>query len=214
MSGSAFFIDVLMLPENKSPCRVKQTLEYIRNINSKGNIQPDLNRLVSEAALGDFEAFGKLYHLYVKQIYKYVYYQVGERMTAEDITADVFTKALENINSCTGKESTFKAWLYRIAHNRVVDYFRGNKKHLSLERDIGDIRNDDDNSLEKIELLEVISKLPHNQKQVIILKFMSGLSNSEIGNIMEKSEGAVRILQMRALTTLRKKFGKEMDING
>lgn len=189
-------------------------MEPSRNINSRENNRPDLKSLVSEAALGNFEAFGKLYHLYVKQIYKYVYYQVGERMTAEDITADVFTKALENINSCTGKESTFKAWLYRIAHNRVVDYFRGKKSHLSLERDIGDVHDDSENSFKKIELLEVISKLPHNQKQVIILKFMSGLSNSEIGNIMDKSEGAVRILQMRALTTLRKKLGKEMDSDG
>ena len=134
-------------------------------------------------------------------------------MIAEDITAEVFLKALERISSCAGKEPTFTAWLYRIAQNRVVDHFRRLRRHLSLEdyRSLGlrDIKQDPSKNLERQELLKVINELPKSQRQVIILKFIAGLDNSEIGQIMGKSEGAIRILQMRALASLRKKLGGE-----
>jgi RNA polymerase sigma-70 factor (ECF subfamily) len=204
---------------------VKRILKDFRNNISKGNKdnstdgsgtgnKTEITRLVKEAVKGNFEAFGQLYRLLVKQIYQYVFYQVGDRMTAEDITADVFLKALERIDSCEGKESTFQAWLYRIAHNCVVDYFRRRRRHLSLENDIGDLKQEPDQSLERRELLRVTAELPRNQRQVIILKFIAGLGNAEIGNIMGKSEGAIRILQMRALALLRKKLGREQHNNG
>ena len=204
---------------------MKQILKDFRNNYSKGNKahsaaksvtdnKSETTRLVKEAVEGSFEAFGQLYRLHVRQIYQYVFYQVGDRMTAEDITADVFLKALERIESCAGKEPTFKAWLYRIAHNRVVDYFRSRHRHLSLEADIGDLKQEPGKSLERQELLDVITELPHNQRKVIILKFIAGLGNPEIGKIMGKSEGAIRILQMRALTLFRKKLSGEQHKNG
>lgn len=171
--------------------------------------EAEITGLVNKAAKGNFEAFGQLYRLFVKQIYRYVFYQVGDKMTAEDITADVFFKALDHIDSCEGKEATFKAWLYRIAHNRVIDYFRSRKRHLSLESEIYHLKQDPDKGMERRELLDIVSKLPANQRQIVILKFIAGLNNREIGKVLGKNEGAVRIMQMRALLSLRKKLGGE-----
>ena len=192
-------------------------MEDFRNIFSKNDKENPTDRLendneneitnlVKEAIKGSYEAFGQLYRLYVQQIFRYVYYQVGDRMTAEDITADVFVKALDHIKSCAGKESTFKAWLYRIAHNRVIDYFRGRRKYLSLEANIGNFKQEPGKGVEGREILDVVSELPNNQRQVIILKFVAGLSNPEVALVMSKSQGAIRITQMRALNSLKKKL--------
>lgn len=173
--------------------------------------QSDIKKLVERAVSGNFEAFGKLYYIYVEKIYKYVFYQVKDKMTAEDITADVFVKALDKIKSCKGKEATFSSWLYRIAYNRTIDNFRMSSRILALDTEF--ISNLDDpkqelgKSLEWQELLEAISQLPQNQRQFIILKFIEGLDNREIGHIMGRSQIAVRLLQFRALTSLRKKVG-------
>ncbi|MFC2017308.1 RNA polymerase sigma factor [Chloroflexota bacterium] len=172
--------------------------------------------LVERAIGGDLKAFGELYSSYLEPIYRYVFYHVKDRMTAEDVTEEVFIKAWKGIRSCKGKEQTFSAWLYRIAHNHVVDYFRSSRqKHFSAKYSATEMDNtaevdspetEVDAKLEWQELLEKISYLPQNQKQVIILKFTEGLDNREI---MDKSPGAIRVLQMRALAKLRRSLGGE-----
>ena len=178
----------------------------------------EIKSLVTRATSGSFEAFGKLYHIYVEQIYRYVFYQVKDKMTAEDITEEVFLKALGAINSCKGREATFSSWLYRIAHNRIIDNFRSTKRKLTIERDtvvtLSDPTQEVEKNLERQELLETIAELPQNQGQVIILKFIDGLDNREVGEVMGKSEGAVRILQMRALAMLREKLGDKRQKDG
>lgn len=168
-------------------------------------------RLVAKAASGNFEAFGKLYHIYVERIYRYVFYQVRDKMLAEDITADVFVKALKAINSCSGKESTFSAWLYRIAHNSIIDNFRNAKRTVTIEietgRNLSSPKQEMEKTVDRQEWLELIADLPPNQRQVIILKFIEDMDNREIGRIMGKSQVAIRILQMRALTALRESLG-------
>ncbi|MFC1964321.1 sigma-70 family RNA polymerase sigma factor [Chloroflexota bacterium] len=198
-------------------------MSYIRNNHSGGNTQaitkitlhdkPEIASLVRKAAGGSFEAFGKIYHIYVEAIYRYVFYQVKDKMAAEDITEEVFLKALDAIKSCKGKEATFSSWLYRIAHNQVIDNFRRSKKQsmtIGVEKfdNMADPKQEVGKGLERQELLQVIARLPQNQGQVIILKFIEGLDNREVGQIMGKSEGAIRILQMRALTSLREMLGK------
>ena len=178
-------------------------------IGSETDNKAEIANLVNNAAKGSSEAFGQLYRLFIKQIYRYVYYQVGDKMTAEDITADVFFKALDHIDSCQGKEATFQAWLYRIAHNSVIDYFRSRKRQLSMESEIFHLKQDNAKGIERRELFDIVSKLPANQRQIIILKFIAGLNNREIGKVLGKNEGAVRIMQMRALLSLRKKLGGE-----
>jgi len=175
--------------------------------------QSEITKLVASAASGNFEAFGKLYHIYVEQIYRYVFYQVRDKMTAEDITEDVFVRALDKIQSCKGRESTFSSWLYRIAHNRVIDSFRSARKDVPIKAELADNLDDPKqqagSKIEQQELLEAISQLPQYQKQFIVLKFIDGLDNRTIGRIMGKSQVAVRLLQLRATKALRQKLGGE-----
>jgi RNA polymerase sigma-70 factor (ECF subfamily) len=175
--------------------------------------QPEIVRLVEEAAGGNFDAFGELYNIYLDQIYRYVFYQVNDKMTAEDITEEVFVKAWKAIRSCKGKEKTFLSWLYRIAHNHLITTLRSRKKFTSIEKynlvEIIDPQIEFEAETEYKELLKKISCLPKNQRQVIILKFIEGLDNREIGKVIGKSEGAIRVSQMRALATLRQKLGNE-----
>lgn len=172
---------------------------------------PEVAQLVDRAAGGNFEAFGQLYGIYLDRIYRYAFHQVRDRMTAEDITEEVFVKAWKAIKSCKGKGKTFSAWIYRIAHNHIINTLRNSQKFTSIEMEniaeISSPKLEVETKLEQQELTEMIADLPQNQRQVVVLKFIDGLDNKEIGKIMRKSEGAVRILQMRALTALRKKIG-------
>ena len=179
---------------------------------AKAYSQFEITALVEEAASGNFSAFGDLYSIYLDQIYRYVFYQVKDKMTAEDITEEVFLKAWKAIGSCNGKEKTFSSWLYRIAHNHLINTLRNAQKFTSIEKvdlvDFTDPKQKIETNSDYQELLAKITCLPQNQKQVIILKFIEGLDNREIGKIMSKSEGAIRVLQMRALATLRQKLGE------
>ena len=136
-------------------------------------------------------------------------------MIAEDITQEVFIKAWKAIGSCKSREQTFSSWLYRIAHNQVIDQFRSTQKRLAIEITAeslpgsSDIEKDAEIKLEWEQTLETISCLPEKQKQVIILKFIEGMDNHEIENITGNSQNAIRVLQMRALNTLRQQLHRE-----
>jgi len=199
-------------------------MQYLRNSNTgeeKGqattqavtNDQSRIIRLVERASSGDIEAFGNLYTIYVERIYRYVFYQVKDKMTAEDITEEVFIKAWRAIDSCKGRGETFSSWLYRIAHNRTIDALRSRQKRLARETevtaDVSYSKQEAEVRLKRQELLEAVARLPQNQKQVIILKFIEGLDNQEIGQVMNKNQGAIRVLQMRALAALRQRLGGE-----
>jgi len=168
--------------------------------------------LVVQAANGNTNAFGDLYIIFVEKIYRYVFYHIKSKTDAEDITEEVFLKAWRAISSCRGKENAFSSWLYRIAHNQLVDEIRKRQRRPSLELDKVESISDPVNSVERHseqqELLELIDRLPSNQKRVIFLKFIEGMGYREIANIMGKSEGALRVLQMRALAALRKELSK------
>jgi RNA polymerase sigma-70 factor (ECF subfamily) len=187
------------------------------SINEPEITQEDTNleteNLVKKAISGDVEAFGELYTDHVAKIYRYVYYNVHNKERAEDITQEVFLKAWKAIGSCKGKEKTFSSWLYRIAHNLIIDKLRKYQKQISHEAELPEnIRDTADRmeiSLEQRDLLKVIEVLPPNQRQVIVMKFIEGMDNREIAETIGKSTGAVRILQMRALETLRKTLGIE-----
>jgi RNA polymerase sigma-70 factor (ECF subfamily) len=136
-------------------------------------------------------------------------------MTAEDITEEVFLKAWKAIKTCQGKEKTFSSWLYRIAHNHMINTLRSMKKFTPVEEvEIVDPKQEIGANIEYQELLQMLDCLPENQKQIIVLKFVEGLENWEIERITGKTEGAIRVTQMRALATLRQKLSKEEDGNG
>ncbi len=169
--------------------------------------------LVERAADGSFGAFGELYSIYLDQIYRYVFYQVRDKMTAEDLTEEIFLKAWEALGRYKQRSLAFSAWLYRIAHNHVIDYFRTRRQHLALEETmpaaIGNPEQEAEEKLIQQELAEAISYLPPQQKQIIILKFIEGLDNEEIAQIMRKRQGAIRVMQMRALMALRQRLSSE-----
>ena len=199
-----------------NPSRLKVREEN----NTQETSQTEVTKLIERASGGDFEAFGELYGIYLDRIYRYVFYQLREKMAAEDLTEEIFLKAWRAIGSYKGKGQAFSSWLYRIAHNHVIDEFRSRRKQMvSLEAEmeiateVAEPQQEMGGKLAEQEMLRLISCLPRKQKQVIILKFVEGLDNREIGQITGKSQGAIRISQMRALTALRQRLGGENQGN-
>ena len=178
----------------------------------------EITRLVEWAADGGVEAFGELYSIYLDKIYRYVFYQVRDRMTAEDLVQEIFLKVWKALGGYRRERSSFSTWIYRIAHNHVIDYFRTRRQHQTLEEDIPALaagpEQEAEERLIQQELSEAISCLPPQQRQIIILKFIEGLDNWEIAQIMAKREGAIRVMQMRALRALRQKLSQDGGICG
>ena len=174
----------------------------------------DVKALVKKAAAGNVEAFGEVYSAYLDRIYRYVFYQVNNRTIAEDLTEEIFMKAWKGIRRYRWTGLPFSSWLYRIAHNHVVDYFRTNKQCQSLEEDIASDSDQPEEVIEKKQILQslvrAISTLPEQQRYIITLKFIGGLDNRKIERITGKHQGAIRVMQMRALTSLRHKLTEEM----
>ena len=178
--------------------------------------QIDDFQLIENAGNGDNEAFGLLYERYVRKIYNYIYYRTGNVNDAEDLTAKVFHRAFRHIESYNQRGVPFSAWLYRIAHNLVANWYRdrSRKKEVTLDDQFPSSFHFDfpESALEKSEesekLIKTLRKLPPERQQLIILKFVEGLSNAEIGLIMRKSEGAIKSLYHRTLESLRKEIDK------
>jgi RNA polymerase sigma-70 factor (ECF subfamily) len=165
--------------------------------------------LIKQAAGGNAPAFGELYKMYLDRIYRYLFYQVRDRMTAEDMTEEVFLKTWRALPRFHGDERAFTSWLYRIAHNHFVDSCRARRPELPLDEnllaaDCPEVAAD--GLLAGGDLDRLLSGLPAQQRQIIILKFIEGLENEEIAAVTGKSQGAVRITQMRALANLKRKI--------
>jgi RNA polymerase sigma-70 factor (ECF subfamily) len=167
-------------------------------------------------ARDDSDAFGELYRRYVKKIYNYIYYRTNNHHDAEDLTARVFYRAMGHIETYTDRGIPFSAWLYRIAHNLVANWHRdrGRRQIISLDEYFGAGIHEDppedqlETDEEKEALLQVLRDLPEERQQLIILKYVERLSNAEIGEIMERTEGAVKSLYHRTLLTLRKELSR------
>ncbi len=167
--------------------------------------------LVDLARSGDKDAFGELYERYVEKIYNYVYYRTGNHHDAEDLCARVFSRAMSHIETYTDRGVPFQAWLYRISHNLVANWHRdrGRRKIIPLDDFITSSLGGDspdhqaESNEEKRVLLAAIRRLPEERQQLLTLKFVEHLSNAEIGEIMERTEGAVKSLYHRTLLALR-----------
>lgn len=174
----------------------------------------EVRSLVERAAAGNVEAFGELYGIYLDRIYRYVFYHVHSRETAEDLTEEVFMKAWRKIGRYRWEGRPFSAWLYRIAHNHVVDHFRTSRRNVPLDMDIPSDNDQPEVELEQQQMRQMLSRalstLPPQQKQIIILKFVEGCSNRMIEQVMGKSQGAIRVMQMRALSALRRRLKEEI----
>jgi len=160
----------------------------------------------------DPDAFGELYERYMRKIYNYIYYRTGNVQEAEDLTAKVFQRAFRHVHRFEDKGVPFSAWLYRIAHNLVANWHRDRSRRTMVplehyHRDEGANVHPEWEAIASertAALLRVIRKLPEDRQQLLILKYVERLSNAEIGAIMGRTEGAVKSLYHRTLTSLRK----------
>ena len=173
--------------------------------------------LVRRAQQRDEEAFAQLYEEYFDKIYRYIALRIGDRMEAEDITQRVFLNAIKAIPSFKWKGVPFSAWLFRIAHNQVVDYLRKKTKRATAPLEETLVTSDDnpqlilEHKLDIEKLTAATKKLTPAQQEVISLRFAGDMPIAQVAKVMGKSEGAVKALQHSAIAALRKAFSVVQD---
>lgn len=173
---------------------------------------PVQQALLDRASRADPDALGEIYDQYVERIYSYIYHRVGQAELAEDLTGQVFMRMLEAIRGGQAWKTSFSGWLYRIARNLVFDYYRRRGRASFVDIDeappIGSTKDDPSHtvqaSLDRENLRAALSRLTEEQAQVITLRFLEDLSIAETATIMEKTEGAIKALQYRAVLALRR----------
>jgi len=171
---------------------------------------PEEESLVRRAQQRDQQAFAQLYEEHFDKIYRYVALRIGDKTEAEDMTQQVFLKALQSISSFRWRGIPFSAWLFRIAHNQVVDYLRKRTKQATVpvdESTVSLISNPQllvEQRLDIEQLLSATKRLTPAQREVISLRFAGELPIAQVAKIMGKSPGAVKALQHSAIVALRK----------
>lgn len=171
------------------------------------DVSTDEERLLIEAAQADPARFVELYDRNVDRVYAYVSRRAGSRSVAEDVTSEVFEQALSNLGTFKWRGVPFVAWLYRIASNALADHWKreGRDSH-DLPPDVPDEREHQD--LERrVSLFQLVDRLPDAQRQVIQMRFVEDRTIREVAAALDRSEGAVKQLQLRALENLRKDAG-------
>ncbi|MDV2989803.1 MAG: sigma-70 family RNA polymerase sigma factor [Dehalogenimonas sp.] len=175
-------------------------------------MQQDEREIITRAQARDAEAFGLIYEAYFDKIYRYVSIKTGNRTEAEDLTQQVFVKALSSIHSYKVMSNIpFSAWLYRIAHNQIVDSLRKRSRRPTVELDeTMPLAADDDPAaetelkMESRELIAATQKLTPSQREVIALRFGAELPIAEVARLTGRTEGAVKAMQHAAIAALRR----------
>lgn len=175
---------------------------------------------------GDSVYFEKIYHHFLPKIYRFIFFQVLNKQTAEDLTSEVFMKIYNNIRGSNLNSFTFKAWAFKIAHNTVIDYFRRESKSKNdvsfeqyveeyNEREIKDknlIKEEkylaNELLLESEKLMILLNRLPQDQKKIVLLRYVDELDYKTIGSILNKNESAVRTMSFRALKYIKEEINK------
>jgi RNA polymerase sigma-70 factor (ECF subfamily) len=177
--------------------------------------------LVARAQGGDVSAIGALYDEHHESIFRYVWLRVGDTQLAEDLTGDVFMRMLHSLPNYQSMGLPFRAWLYRIAHNRLVDHYRRNGRREPVSLDVVETHAADDDPLVSVErrllaerLGHALSELDAHQREVVVLRFLAGLSLQETAAAMGRSEAAVKSLQHRSLAALRRALGEKEQVMG
>jgi len=156
-----------------------------------------------------------LYEEYYDKISRYIFVHTGDRTESEDLASDVFIRALDRLDDFEQRGIPMQAWLFKIAHNLMVDYLRKNSKRKTMPIDAIEVSSSEniERNVEKSLNLETVDEAMKNltasQREVINLRFFSGLSSKEVGQLLGKSDGAVREMQRAAVESLRKSLVKE-----
>jgi len=176
------------------------------------------DRLLERLRSFDGDALAEVYDQYAPALYRYAYRLTGHRETAEDIVSEVFNRFLNALKRDGGPETQVSAWLYRVAHNLVVDFYR--RQPVQDPIDIEDVilagREDSHTDVERQELAErarmALQQLTPLQQQIIVLRFLEEMSNEEVAAVVQKTVGAVKALQHRALGSLRRVLEEKHEV--
>ena len=170
---------------------------------------------IQGAQKGDNESFAVIYNHYVPRIYRFIFFRVSSKTIAEDLTHESFLSAWKSIGNYAQKNLSISSWLYRIARNKVIDHYRTNKKNTSIDTDdfnesiLGFYEQEDlDITLNINKIKSLINLLKAEYKEVIIMKYIEDLSHKEIAKTLDKSEGAIRLIQHRAIKSLKELYTK------
>nr|BFE63598.1 hypothetical protein GCM10020063_081240 [Dactylosporangium thailandense] len=180
----------------------------------RGDPASEVWALIERAQAGDGAAFGLLYDRYFDTVFRFVYFRVGNRQLAEDLTSDTFLRALKRIGSFTWQGRDLGAWLVTIARNLVADHFKSGRYRLEVTT--GDVLDADRpdrgpegspeaaviDHITNVDLLKAVKQLNPEQQECIVLRFLHGFSVAETAQTMNKNEGAIKALQYRAVRAL------------
>ncbi|MFA6992542.1 MAG: sigma-70 family RNA polymerase sigma factor [Candidatus Gracilibacteria bacterium] len=166
------------------------------------------NSYINKCKQGDLSQFAHIYDAYIQKIYNYIYYRVHHKETAEDLAAQCFTKAMENIKKYDEVKGTFSSWLYKIAKNTIFDHFRTLKTHLDIDdiwdlKSSTDIETDADTGMKVEKVKEYLKKLKPEHREIVIMRVWDGLSYKEISEITGKTEGNLKVIFSRAVAEIR-----------
>lgn len=172
-------------------------------------LSSEIEKLVDRAIDGDGDAFGRLYDMHVDRVYRHIYYRVSNKADAEDLTQQVFMKAWQAIGRYKKTTSLFLAWLIRISHNLVIDFYRSKKSEAHIDFNIVATKTKTDPAhlaevqFSQQEIRQAINRLNGDQQQVILMRFIEDFSYTEIAAALGKSEGAIRVILHRGLAKLK-----------
>ena len=168
----------------------------------------ELKPTLKRAQNGDTAAFALIYDHFAPAIYRFIYFRVGHKETAEDVLADTFVKAWQKINQINSPEA-LSGWLYQIARNNIIDYYRVRKETVALDEVVDTLQDavnpaDEVNAtIQQKRILQAMKNLPPDQAQVLKYRFFEDLTNEEIALILNKNEGTIRVIQHRAIIKLK-----------
>jgi len=165
--------------------------------------------LIRRAQEGEPSVVGEIYERYQRGIYRYLYYRIGDLHTAEDLTSEVFLRMIEKLPNYSGHSLAFRAWLFQIARNLSIDHYR----RMSVRKNVQLVEEHPEGKDEPLEMItkeltsqklyHALVKLPENQRDVIVMRFVVGMPVREVAETLHKSENSVKGLQRRALKSLR-----------
>ncbi|MFC1872790.1 RNA polymerase sigma factor [Chloroflexota bacterium] len=179
------------------------------------DISSEIGKLVDKATDCDSEAFGRLYDMYVDRVYRHIYYRVSNSADAEDLVQQVFIKAWQAIGRYKRTASPFLAWLIKISHNLIIDFYRSRKSEVYIDFDIISTNPETDPAhlaeaiFSQKEIRQAINKLHGDQQQVILMRYIEDFSYKEIAVALGKSEGAIRVILHRGLAKLKTILDKD-----
>jgi RNA polymerase sigma-70 factor (ECF subfamily) len=168
----------------------------------------------------DSEAFGKLYDHYIDDIYRFIYYKVGNEQDAQDLANEIFLKTWKYITDSSNKKvNNFRALIYKTARNKVIDFYRSSIEKeqypvediLEFESSEEDVEAETQEQLSREQVLQALKKLKNNYQEVIILRYLQELSTKETAKVMDKSRSSVRVTLHRAVKKLREIFEKKQE---